>query len=302
MTACSRHLYESAVATCSRCSDTLCVACTVSARDRELCTDCALALAGVRRSGRGSRTAAAQRRRENLGIGTISLVPRVDDLVSSPAGVSIPRALVDLRDHELALAGHADAGAGSSPPALSGPRTGPLTSDGPPAVGPDDAERLERLREVLRNDDSGFVNRRALLALLAAGSAGGALLLGRGAIGGPGSENAAGSVARSGPGAPRFTPPLQGGAAGGASAAAGAEVAKSGSATDGATRFARGSTGDGGRGSSIPSPTTEHRSSSTRQVSRINQATEAPAPGGGTGAPPSTGGGGHQSLSRLLCK
>lgn len=130
------------------------------------------------------------------------------------------------------------------------------------------------------------MNRRALLAVLASGTVGAAVLLsGGGGIGGSGGDLASRALTRTGPGAPRFTPPLTGGAAGAVSTGAGADLATSRLLADGEVRFARGATGGGGRGS-MRSPLTEHGSAATRPVARLDRSV-APPLGGDTAAPPS---------------
>jgi hypothetical protein len=62
---CVRHPFESALTQCARCADRLCATCWVEARRKILCVDCALALAGVRSSGRSGKSAASYRRRLN---------------------------------------------------------------------------------------------------------------------------------------------------------------------------------------------------------------------------------------------
>lgn len=65
MSGCVHHPFESALTQCARCSDRLCATCWVEARRKVLCVDCALAMAGVRTSGRSGRGAATYRRKLN---------------------------------------------------------------------------------------------------------------------------------------------------------------------------------------------------------------------------------------------
>lgn len=65
MAGCVRHPFESALTQCARCADRLCATCWVEAKRTILCVDCALAVAGVRSSGRSARSAATQRRKVN---------------------------------------------------------------------------------------------------------------------------------------------------------------------------------------------------------------------------------------------
>jgi hypothetical protein len=62
---CVRHPFDPALTQCARCADRLCATCWVEARRTILCVDCALAMAGVRSTGRSGRTAAAHRRKLN---------------------------------------------------------------------------------------------------------------------------------------------------------------------------------------------------------------------------------------------
>ena len=62
---CVRHPFDSALTQCARCADRLCATCWVEAKRQILCVDCALAVAGVRSSGRSGRSAAKDRRRIN---------------------------------------------------------------------------------------------------------------------------------------------------------------------------------------------------------------------------------------------
>jgi hypothetical protein len=62
---CVRHPFESALTQCARCADRLCATCWVEAKRTILCVDCALAVAGVRTSGRSARSAATFRRKLN---------------------------------------------------------------------------------------------------------------------------------------------------------------------------------------------------------------------------------------------
>ena len=65
MSGCVRHPFESALTQCARCADRLCASCWVEAKRKILCVDCALAMAGVKTSGRSGRSAASYRRKLN---------------------------------------------------------------------------------------------------------------------------------------------------------------------------------------------------------------------------------------------
>ena len=65
MSGCVRHPFEQALTQCARCADRLCASCWVEAKRKILCVDCALAMAGVKTSGRSGRSAASYRRKLN---------------------------------------------------------------------------------------------------------------------------------------------------------------------------------------------------------------------------------------------
>lgn len=88
---CTRHPFARVIARCVRCDDAVCRECHVEAKGRHLCLDCALALAGVRTSGRSAKAAAERRRQENRSpMPALDLPPVVDLRDAPPTRPSTP--------------------------------------------------------------------------------------------------------------------------------------------------------------------------------------------------------------------